>query len=809
MHLKSVTLKGFKSFAQPTTFALRDRGDVHRRTERLGQVERRRRPRLGDGRAGRQDAPRRQDGGRHLRRHRDARPARPRRGAAHDRQRRRRTADRVLRGDDQPHALPQRRERVRDQRRRLPAARRAGAAQRLRSRPRDARHRRPGPARQRAAGVPRGSPRIHRGGGRHPQAPAPQREDPPQARRDGGEPHAPERSRGRAAPPAQAARTPGRDRARSGDDRRRRPRRARRDCFADELVGLRAELAGHARSEQERHAERLVLQDQLDIAPRCASSSSRPQQRSEAVDEAPQRRFRSRARAGAASAVSSRSPVSGSRCSATTIGRRFLSPRHRLAGHDRRGPRRDRRDRERAGRCAGCRDRGGSRRHARARRTRCARRRHRRPRARSSRSTTCASPRCAASAEAAASALAAVRAAVERQQRALDAALAAARSRPRQTLAGIDPDLVPEGSAAEYAAAYERAQREATDAEAKWARLRERLHAAEREVEALTAQTAALGRALDVQATPPPSSSRAAGPASGDFSATASRSRPGYEAAIAAALGPLAEGVLVDTRDDAFAAARVVRRRRSRSRRHRDRRRRRNEPGVARDLDGHRSPARDVVIGAGGRARHPVARRRRRRPRRRPRRGRRSRAADRRPVTIVTRAGEVVTAHTVRAGSGQGRSRLELAAERDAAAERRDEIVVVADSLREALADGCAGARGRSRSARRRRCRRCATTTPRSPRTPSRSTAPPSATRRRSPSATVSPPASRRRPPPSRRPRAPRESPRTSSRCARGAPADPRRVGARGHARRARGRARRRDAGAARRRDAPRAHPRG
>ena len=34
---------------------------------------------------------------------------------------------------------------------------------------------------------------------------------------------------------------------------------------------------------------------------------------------------------------------------------------------------------------------------------------------------------------------------------------------------------------------------------------------------------------------------------------------PGYEAAIAAVLGPLAEGVLVDTRDDAFAVARTVR----------------------------------------------------------------------------------------------------------------------------------------------------------------------------------------------------------------------------------------------------------
>ena len=61
------------------------------------------------------------------------------------------------------------------------------------------------------------------------------------------------------------------------------------------------------------------------------------------------------------------------------------------------------------------------------------------------------------------------------------------------------------------------------------------------------------------------------------------------------------------------------------------------------------------------------------------------------PITIVTRAGEVYTEHTLRSGSGQGRSRLELAAERDAAAERRDEIVVVADSLREALADAVHG----------------------------------------------------------------------------------------------------------------------
>ena len=72
------------------------------------------------------------------------------------------------------------------------------------------------------------------------------------------------------------------------------------------------------------------------------------------------------------------------------------------------------------------------------------------------------------------------------------------------------------------------------------------------------------------------------------------------------------------------------------------------------------------------------------------------------PVTIVTKAGEGRTAHSLRAGAGASRSRLELAAERDAAADRRDEITVVADSLREALADAARtldAARQRTKSA--------------------------------------------------------------------------------------------------------------
>jgi len=287
-------------------------------------------------------------------------------------------------------------------------------------------------------------------------------------------------------------------------------------------------------------------------------------------------------------------------------------------------------------------------------------------------------------AEAAASALAAVRTAVERQQKALDAALAR-RGEAEEALSGLDPDLQPEGSSAEYASAYERAQREANDAEAQVAGLRERLHAAEREVEALTAQTAALSRALDVQNGA--SALIAEGHAGlrglvGD----AVQVKPGFEAAIAAVLGPRAEGVLVEGRDDAFALAERVRE---------------SDAGVVDMVIADAGstapafprlpgvvPARDVVTAPEGvlgllsyvviaddlhaaRKAGPAL----------------ADAEVGGPITVVTRAGEVCTEHSLRAGAGASRSRLELSAERDAAAERRDEIAVVADSLREALAD--------------------------------------------------------------------------------------------------------------------------
>lgn len=280
-------------------------------------------------------------------------------------------------------------------------------------------------------------------------------------------------------------------------------------------------------------------------------------------------------------------------------------------------------------------------------------------------------------AAAANSALAAVQGGLDRQQRALDAALAR-RAEAEQARAELDPDVVAEASTAEHAAAYERAQRDANEVETSVAGLRERLHAAERERDALSAQTTALGRALDVRNAAADLVAAGApgvrGLVADDVKVTA-----GYETAIAAALGSLAEGLLVDAPDDAIAAARTA----ATSDLGRVEIAIAGVSSDARPPELDATPAVEVVIASPGVV------------------GILSRtvivddlvaaaalrdrlAAD---VTVVTRAGEVLTAHTLRAGSDSGRSRLELAAERDAAAERLAEIIVVADSLREALGD--------------------------------------------------------------------------------------------------------------------------
>lgn len=287
------------------------------------------------------------------------------------------------------------------------------------------------------------------------------------------------------------------------------------------------------------------------------------------------------------------------------------------------------------------------------------------------------------SADAAASALAAVRGAVLRQENALEAANARRRE-AAEALESIDDAEAPEGTAVEHAAAYESAQRAATAAETERESLRERLHSAEREVDSLTAKTSALSSALALSGGAAEIVS-AGGRGVRGLVGDAVQVRAGYEAAVSAVLGPLAEGVLIDTASDAFAmAVESAQQRRgvvdfviADSQR----------PHAALPSLAGVVPAVDVVTapeGVLGILSHVLiaddldsARAARS-------------ALDANGdtgTTIVTLGGDVITAQTLRTGSGGERSRLELAAERDAAAERLAEIRIVADSLREARRD--------------------------------------------------------------------------------------------------------------------------
>lgn len=286
-------------------------------------------------------------------------------------------------------------------------------------------------------------------------------------------------------------------------------------------------------------------------------------------------------------------------------------------------------------------------------------------------------------ADAAASALAAVRGAVLRQENALEAANVRRRE-ATEALEAIDDAEAPEGTAAEHAAAYDSAQRASTAAEAEREALRERLHAAEREVDSLTAKAAALSSALALSGGAA-EIVKAGGVGVRGLVGDAVQVLSGFEAAIAAVLGPLAEGVLIDSSADAFAlAAEAAEQRRgvvdfvvADALR----------PSVALPAIDGVTPATETVTAPDGvlgilshvliAADLEAAR---------AARAALDTAGDT-TTTIVTVGGDVVTAQTLRTGSGGERSRLELAAERDAARERLTEIQIVVDSLREARED--------------------------------------------------------------------------------------------------------------------------
>ncbi|GGH39652.1 chromosome segregation protein SMC [Microbacterium album] len=455
-------------------------------------------------------------------------------------------------------------------------------------------------------------------------------------------------------------------------------RDAKARLLADEVVQLRAALADHARSEQERHTERLVLQEQADGV-RARIAQLEREHNAEAVDEARRVAFgleqvQERLR-GLYTLANQRLALLGADedpdAVAVTVTQESIDAARAEIG-------------EIADGLGAAQDavQEASRSVLRARGELDA---LDADIAEQSALVSEHDMRITAlrgSAEAAQSALAAVRGGVLRQQNALDAANQR-RVEAAEELERIDPAVASEGSAAEHQAAYEIAQREAGEAEADLDRIREAHRGAEREADALTAKVAALSSALDVH------NGAAALAAEGGegvrgLVGDSVHVDPGFEAAIAAVLGPLAEGLLVDSRDAAFAvasdaarygvvdiviaeapsaaatAAGVPEGRLS------------GVAGVVRATDVVRAPAGilrvlDAVavaddLAAARRAFDAVS----------------EDVAAR--LTVVTRAGEVCTAQTLRAGTGE-RSRLELQAERDAAAARLDEVRVHVDGL--------------------------------------------------------------------------------------------------------------------------------
>ncbi|HTL41367.1 MAG TPA: chromosome segregation protein SMC [Pseudolysinimonas sp.] len=207
--------------------------------------------------------------------------------------------------------------------------------------------------------------------------------------------------------------------------------------------------------------------------------------------------------------------------------------------------------------------------------------------------------------------------------------------------------------------------------------LRDELHTAERERDALAARTSALSLALDQK---DGSGSIVGATGIRGLVAEHMQVRPGYEAAIAAALGSLADAVLADTRDAAIDALRSARS---------------GDAGrveiVVADAAGADAigglpsgvePAADLVTAPDGvrgllarvvvvddldaaRAHWPAL-------------------AD---FTVITRDGDVLTQHVLRGGSGGGRSKLELVAERDSAQERLVEVTTSIERRKFALAE--------------------------------------------------------------------------------------------------------------------------
>jgi chromosome segregation protein len=283
----------------------------------------------------------------------------------------------------------------------------------------------------------------------------------------------------------------------------------------------------------------------------------------------------------------------------------------------------------------------------------------------------------------AASRLAAVRGEVLRQQNALDAARER-RATAQAQFAELEAAAVLNDSGeTDLDGAYESAQAEVVEAEVEIDRLREQLHGHERERDALAARSSALSSALDQK---DGSSALVGAKLDGIRGLLAEHVHvePGFEAAVAAALGSLADAVLAETRDDAFRAVQhsadqdfgrveiaiaesVVATAVDRD----------YGPGVRNAASVVRAPNGILNILGGMVVADDIAAARRVW----------GSSSEFGFSTVITRSGDVLSEYVLRGGSGAKRSRLELVADRDAAKYRLDEVTSLIDRARFALAE--------------------------------------------------------------------------------------------------------------------------
>ncbi|MFC5503560.1 chromosome segregation protein SMC [Lysinimonas soli] len=287
--------------------------------------------------------------------------------------------------------------------------------------------------------------------------------------------------------------------------------------------------------------------------------------------------------------------------------------------------------------------------------------------------------RLAGQVDAAESRRTATRGELDRQRAALEAA-EQRRERARAELLEIEGDVEEGGSDVELAAAVEAADVIVTALQAEVETLRDEVHASERERDALAARTSALTMAVEQK--DGSASIMGAGGIRG-LVAQHMQVEPGYEAAIAAALGSLADAVLADTRDSGLSALAQAR----------DSDAGRVEivvaDGTAADElsglpAGVESAAALVTAPSGIRgllARTVVV------PDLELARAVWPALARIGGLTVITRDGDVLSEYVLRGGSGAGRSTLELIAERDAAQEKLVGVTTAIERSRFALAE--------------------------------------------------------------------------------------------------------------------------